>query len=170
MIVIKPISPELALLFKAVRLRALADSPTSFSSTFARESQLSDQEWIRRSERWRGEDAIGYLAFETLKESEACGLVACYAEEDSGMRVGHVISMWVAPEYRCAGVGALLIGALKTWARSRGLEQLTLMVTSVNLGAMDFYLRVGFQMSGKTGPYPNDPAIIEYEMRAPLNQ
>jgi ribosomal protein S18 acetylase RimI-like enzyme len=169
MILLKPITPQTAFLFKGVRLRALADSPTSFSSTHARESRLSDGEWIQRSERWNGEEATGYLAFDTLDETEACGLVACYAEEEGGVRSGHIISMWVDPGYRRAGVGAMLIDALKTWARVRGLQQLTLMVTSVNQGAMDFYRRVGFQMSGKTGPYPNDPAIIEYEMRAPLN-
>lgn len=170
MIVLKPITPESALSFKAVRLRALADSPTSFSSTYALESRLSNEEWIRRSQRWNGDQAVGYLAFDTPTDSDACGLVACFAEEADGVRCGHVISMWVAREYRRAGVGAMLVDALKTWARERGLEQLTLMVTSVNRGAMDFYRRVGFHMSGKTGPYPNDPAITEYEMRAALNK
>ncbi len=168
MILLKPIAPERALFFKAVRLRALADSPTSFSGTYAREGQLSDEEWIRRSERWSGDQAIGYLAFDTSNESEACGLIACYAEEKDGVRSGHVISMWVDPGYRRAGVGAMLIDALKTWARACGLRQLVLMVTSVNQGAMEFYRRIGFQMTGKTGPYPNDPAIVEYQMRAPL--
>jgi ribosomal protein S18 acetylase RimI-like enzyme len=168
MIVLKPIAPKTALLFKAVRLRALADSPTSFSSTYATESRLSDDEWIERSKRWSADEAIGYLAFDARDETEACGLVACYAEEDAIGRSGHIISMWVDPGYRRAGVGAMLIDALKIWARSRGLQQLILMVTSVNQGAIDFYQRIGFQMSGKTGPYPNDPAIIEYEMRVPL--
>jgi ribosomal protein S18 acetylase RimI-like enzyme len=168
MIFLKPITPETALLFKAVRLRALADAPTAFSGTYARESQLSDAEWIQRSHRWSGEEAIGYLAFDGSDPASACGLVACYGQEDGGVRSGHVISMWVDPEYRRAGVGAMLIESLKNWARSRGLEQLSLMVTSVNEGAINFYQRIGFRTSGKTAPYPNDPAILEYEMLAPL--
>lgn len=164
MIFLKPITPEAALMFKTVRLRALADSPLAFSGSYGRESQLSDEEWIERSRRWNGEHATGYLAFVTPDENKACGLVACYAEQVGSVRTGHVISMWVDPAYRRAGVGAMLIEALKNWAQAHGAEELTLMVTSVNQGAMDFYRRVGFQMSGKTGPYPNDPAVIEHEM------
>ncbi len=167
MIFLKTISPETALLFKAVRLRALADSPLAFSSTHEAESRLSDEEWIRRSERWAGESAIGYLAFDSLDEKSSCGLVACYRErhpEDHGLPHAHVISMWVDPAYRRTSVGTLLIEALKDWAKARGLRQLKLMVTSVNQGASDFYGRVGFRLSGKTAPYPNDPAIVEHEM------
>lgn len=168
MILLQPITPDTALLFKAVRLRALADFPLAFSATLARESQLSDEEWIQRSRRWSGDDAIGYLAFDTLNETSACGLVACYSEDAHGIPSGHIISMWVDPAYRRAAVGSMLIDRLKEWARARRLEQLILMVTSVNQGAIDFYRRVGFHMSGRTGPYPNDPAVTEHEMFFPL--
>ncbi len=164
MILLQPITPATALLFKAVRLRALADSPLAFSGTWARESRLSDEEWIERSRRWSGEDAIGYLAFDTRDDSSACGVVACYTDKDRAVPSGHLISMWVHPAYRRAGVGSMLISAVKNWASARGLTQLALMVTSVNQPAMDFYQRVGFRMSGKTAPYPNDPAITEHEM------
>jgi len=39
-----------------------------------------------------------------------------------------------------------------------------LSVVSTNEAAISFYLRLGFTMTGKTEPYPNDPALIEYEM------
>jgi ribosomal protein S18 acetylase RimI-like enzyme len=161
------ISPQTVAIFKAVRLRALSDSPLAFSSTYAKESELSDDEWMRRSERWTRDDAIGYLAMDEC--GEACGLVACYAEEEDGVPRGHIISMWVDPAVRRAGAGKMLIDALMSWAISRGLRELKLMVTSVNQGAIDFYERIGFRMSGKTGPYPNDPAVIEYEMLLPLD-
>ena len=162
------ISPETVSIFKAVRLRALRDSPLAFSSTYAKESQLPDEEWIQRSERWKGNGAIGYLAMHESGAKGACGLVACYSEEEDGVPRGHVISMWVDPAFRRAGLGKILIDALAGWAKSRGLRELKLMVTSVNRGAIDFYQRIGFRMSGKTGPYPNDPAVIEYEMLLPL--
>jgi len=38
------------------------------------------------------------------------------------------------------------------------------MVTSSNHAAMEFYGRLGFSMTGRTEPYPNDPALMEYEM------
>jgi ribosomal protein S18 acetylase RimI-like enzyme len=165
MIRLDRISPENALVFKAIRLRALEDSPTAFGSTYARESKLTDEEWLQRSRRWATEGSIGYIAFEG---ESPCGLVACYTEEQDP-HAAHVISMWVDPGVRRAGAGKVLIEALTTWASSRGLGQLRLMVTSVNAGAIGFYKRLGFRMSGKTEPYPNDPAILEYEMILPLD-
>ena len=168
MVCLKPIAPEMAALFKEVRLRALKDAPLAFSSTYAKESRFPDEEWIKRSNRWNGDEAILYLAFDDAHEEAVCGMVACYAEEEAGVSRGHVISMWVDPRYRRAGVGKLLIDGLQTWAVLRGMRELKLMVTSVNQGAIDFYQRIGFRPSGKTGPYPNDPAVIEYEMLLPL--
>jgi ribosomal protein S18 acetylase RimI-like enzyme len=157
-------------MFRDVRLRALEDAPGAFSSTYAKESQLSDEEWMSRTERWNGNDAILYLAIDDEDVNNACGIVACHSEESAGIPRGHVISMWVDPAYRHTGVGGLLIDALRKWAKSIGLRELALMVTSVNEGAIEFYRRMGFRMSGKTGPYPNDPAVIEYEMLLPLGQ
>jgi ribosomal protein S18 acetylase RimI-like enzyme len=168
MIFLQPVSPQTASAFKEVRLRALQDSPLAFSSTYTRESELPQEEWIARSQRWDGEGSVLYLAFDDLHPLHACGMVACYGEQNSGRLRGHVISMWVDPAYRRAGVGRMLIDALKTWASSRGMHELKLMVTSVNQPAIDFYIRMGFLMSGMTGPYPNDAAVIEHEMLLPL--
>lgn len=161
MIVIKRISPETALVFKDVRLRALRDSPTSFSSTYAKESQLPDEEWVKRAARWGsdGRDAI-FLAFE---DEASCGIVGSQGEAENP-QVAHVISMWVDPEFRRAGVGRALIDTVVEWNRSLGVRVVKLMVTSVSQGAMRFYEEMGFRMTGVTGPYPNDPAIIEFEM------
>jgi ribosomal protein S18 acetylase RimI-like enzyme len=76
--------------------------------------------------------------------------------------------MWVAPEARRAGVGKRLVDAVAEWARSRAMRELKLMVTSVNAGAIAFYYRMGFKMTGKTGVYPNDAAITEFEMARTL--
>ena len=165
MIRLDRISPGNALIFKAVRLRALHDSPKAFGSTYARESLLSEEEWLQRSRRWNTEGSIGYIAFD---REQPCGLVACYSEEENPGS-GHVISMWVDPGYRRAGIGRALIEALSAWAPSQSLRQLRLMVTSVNSGAIEFYRRLGFRMTGRTEPYPNDPGIVEHEMVLPLN-
>jgi ribosomal protein S18 acetylase RimI-like enzyme len=58
----------------------------------------------------------------------------------------------------------MLIDAIVAWAAERGVRTIKLMVTSVNGGAMEFYRRLGFERTGRTEPYPNDPAVVEYEM------
>lgn len=161
MIEIKRITPETALVFKDVRLRALQDSPLAFSSTYARESQFPEEEWQRRVQRCSGggRDAM-FLAF----EGEAvCGIAGSLADANSGERA-QVVSMWVDPACRRGGVGKALIDTIVEWNRMRGVRELVLMVTSVNAGAMAFYERLGFVKTGVTEQYPNDAAIIEYEM------
>ena len=77
---------------------------------------------------------------------------------------GELITMWVAPEARRLGVGRQLMSAIEQWALSHGVKTLKLMVTSVNLSALDFYHSLGFAKTGRIAPYPNDAAIEEYEM------
>jgi len=167
MIEIKRIAPDTALVFKDVRLRALQESPTAFSSTYARESLLPDEEWQRRAARWGGDenDAM-FMAFEG---GTVCGIVGSYVEPEQRERA-QVISMWVDPAYRRAGAGKKLIDAVAAWNRSRGMRELALMVTCVNTGAIAFYEGLGFLKTGVTAEYPNDRAIIEYEMMLPLDQ
>jgi ribosomal protein S18 acetylase RimI-like enzyme len=142
------ITPGNASVFKTIRLKALRDSPSAFGGTYARESELS----------------VGYLAMDS---GSGCGIVAAFLDERDPL-TAHLISMWVAPTHRRAGVGRSLIDAIDAWARGRGAHALRLMVTSSNHSAIEFYKRNGFSMTGNTKPYPNDPALIEYEMSRPV--
>ena len=159
MIIIERIKPQTALVFKDVRLRALLDSPTAFSSTYVKEVQFPDEEWMKRSVRWSSDGSAIFLA---MDGDAGCGMICAFEEE--GRQRAQLISMWVDPGFRRAGVGKLLIEAVVDWVHSRGVRELKLMVTSVNEGAIAFYRRLGFQMTGKTGVYPNDATITEYEM------
>jgi ribosomal protein S18 acetylase RimI-like enzyme len=164
MIAIEPITLENLATFKAIRLRALEDTPSAFASTYARESRMSDEEWMSRVERWSGECGIGFLAFD---EDMACGIAGAYLEPNDRLRA-QLISMWTAPTHRESGVGRMLVNEVAAWARRRGAEVLQLMVTSRNDAAMRFYERLGFKRTGRTEPYPNDAALVEYEMARPL--
>ena len=159
LVVIERITTQNALVFKAVRLRALQESPTAFSSTYEKESQFPDEEWLKRSVRWSSDSSAGFLAYEG---EHARGMVFCF--EDENRDHGQILSMWVDPESRRTGVGRLLIESVVIWAKARQLHELKLMVTSVNEAAIAFYRRLGFTMTGKSEAYPNDPAITEFEM------
>lgn len=167
MISIEPLSPELLEPFKTARLTALQDTPMAFGSTFAKESQLSNEDWLRRATTWNSGRSACFIA---LDERIPCGIVACKCEESAGngSLKAHLLSMWVAPGYRRTGLGARLVSAVEQWARDAGVRNLHLMVTSKNFAAMRFYERCGFAFTGKTEPYPNDPAIYEREMAKPL--
>jgi ribosomal protein S18 acetylase RimI-like enzyme len=160
MTILHPITPQMVSDYKAVRLRALSDSPSAFGSTYLKESQLTDEEWNARAGNLNGERAVGYLAFDG---SEYCGIAACFLDERD-LRKADLVSMWVAPESRRSGAGRLLVDAIARWAAGKGAQHLYLMVTGGNDAAMEFYRRIGFSMTGHTEPYPNDPALMEYEM------
>jgi len=164
MVSLHQITPSLASDYKAVRLRALLDTPSAFGSTYVRESQFSDADWQQRAANLYTPRSIGYLAHYL---DEYCGLAAAYLNVDNPQHA-ELVGMWVAPEHRRTGTGRLLIDAIESWARTAGARTVQLMVTSNNLTAITFYQRLGFSATGRTGPYPNDPAVIEYEMSKPL--
>jgi ribosomal protein S18 acetylase RimI-like enzyme len=162
MIRLEPVTVTNVSIYKAVRLCALQDTPSAFGSTYARESQLTDADWMDRAARSDGERRVMYLA---MDGDAACGIAGDYLDEVDASRA-YLISMWTAPTHRRLGVGRLLVDAVIGWARLRGAGTLLLMVTSNNESAMRFYERLGFAFTGRTDPYPNDPALIEYEMAA----
>ena len=160
MITISPITLQNTWVFKAVRLRALEDAPHAFGSTYAKESQLPDSDWIKRVKRWNGETGAGFLA---MDGPTACGIAGSFLDANDPTRA-QLISMWTAPTHRQRGVGRLLVDEVLRWARGRDAHILLLMVTSINEPAIRFYERLGFTRTGRTQPYPNDSAVIEYEM------
>lgn len=160
MVILTPTTQESAASFKAVRLRALQDTPLAFGSTHAKESQLSDADWEERAAQWNGERATAYLAWDG---NDACGIVACFLDRDDATKA-HLVSMWVAPTHRGRGVGQLLVNKVSDWSRSQRAKTLQLMVTSNNDVAIRFYERLGFTKTGRTEPYPHDATLVEFEM------
>jgi ribosomal protein S18 acetylase RimI-like enzyme len=166
MIVIEPITPQNASIFKAARLRALQDTPSAFGSTYAKESLLTDADWVERAGRWNGETSILLLA---MDEGIAVGIAGSYLDHDDASRA-QLISMWTAPTHRHQGVGRLLVNEILGWTSQRSARTLQLMVTSSNEPAISFYQRLGFTFTGRTEPYPNDPALIELEMSRAISR
>jgi ribosomal protein S18 acetylase RimI-like enzyme len=164
MIAVVPVTPHNVQIFKAVRLLALQDAPYAFSATYAQESRLNDTDWLERTKRWNGENGIGFLA---MDGDAPCGIAGSFLDPEDATRA-KLVSMWTAPTHRQRGAGRLLVDEVSRWAARRGVRVLRLMVTSNNESAIAFYQRLGFTQTGHTEPYPNDPAVVEYEMARPI--
>jgi ribosomal protein S18 acetylase RimI-like enzyme len=165
MITLESVTPQNAMLFKEVRLRALQDTPTAFSSTYADESRLADAEWVERAALQTGEGSIVYLA---MNDSTPCGIAGGFLDKDDASRA-HLVSMWVTTPYRRQGIGRRLVEAIIDWARARHAHALQLIVTSNNATAIQFYKRLGFTFTGKRGSYRNDPTLTDLEMIHPIS-
>jgi ribosomal protein S18 acetylase RimI-like enzyme len=160
MVTVELLSPRWAAALKSVRLRALQDSPTAFTGTYAEESCLSDEEWVNRATTWSSGHSTCYLA---MQEGEPCGIVAGKCDAQDPQRA-YVLSMWVAPAYRRTGLGSTLIRAVQSWAEALGVRKLHLLVTTNNTKAKRFYETCGFALTGLVQPYPHDPELTESEM------
>ena len=159
-ITIESIAPQEAMILKDVRLRALLDTPSAFSSTYEKESLLSDADWIDRAARWSGGRSITYLAKD---HGVPCGIVAAFLDQDD-RALAHLVSMWVAPTQRRRGVGAALVQKIFAWARMHNVQTMKLLVTSNNDAAIRLYEQLGFAMTGNKTPHANDPSLGDCEM------
>jgi ribosomal protein S18 acetylase RimI-like enzyme len=164
LIVIETIISQNLPLFKEVRLRALQEAPYAFGSTYASESAFTDSQWAARLDRWNGVRGVGFIA---LDGGSSCGIAGTLLDEKDPQRA-NLVSMWTAPSHRRTGVGRLLVDQVVEWVGGRNVSTLLLMVTSNNAGAIRFYEKLGFIRTGRTEPYPNDPAVTEYEMSRPI--
>jgi ribosomal protein S18 acetylase RimI-like enzyme len=157
---VRRITPLDIEMFKAVRLRALQDAPFAFGSTYEREAAFSEEDWRGRIERWNGQRGAGFLAIE---RNVPCGIAGSLLDQ-SDCSQAELVSMWTAPTHRRQGVGRLLVASVITWARSREARTVRLMVTNANETAIHSYEHLGFALTGRTEPYPNNPALKELEM------
>jgi 5'-3' exonuclease/ribosomal protein S18 acetylase RimI-like enzyme len=137
-----------------VRLAALADAPCAFASTLDQETGYDERRWRE----WIGR-TVFFLAWHGGRPA---GLVGGFGQEDGGW---HVISMWVSPPARGAGLAGRLIAAVARHARAEGAPALTLWVTDGNDRARAFYRRAGFRSTGRRQPVrPQTPELWEEEM------
>jgi GNAT superfamily N-acetyltransferase len=112
-------------LVREIRLRALADTPSTFASRLEEErDQLADM-WRDRLSR---SDAATFLI---VDETGASGLVTVFLVPAHLSRA-HLVSMWVAPERRRAGLGRALVERVTSWAANHGADTVELWVTDTN--------------------------------------
>ena len=143
---------------REIRLQALRDAPYAFSSTYAGEATLGDDEWHRRATR----DG-SFLAF--LPEVSPAGLGGGYlAAPDTA----ELISMFVRPQARGRGVGEAIIDAVAEWARQKDATTVHLWVTETNKHARLLYERCGFTVTAERQPLPSSPSLVEIGMQRPI--
>jgi len=143
---------------RAVRLAALADSPSAFGSTLEREQQYDEQRWREWSR-----NVATFLAFrDGVPVGMAGGVTGSMADERA------LIAMWVHPDHRNTGIAFRLLDAVRTWSRDNGATRLTLWVTRTNDAAATLYRRAGFTETGESKPLPSNPTLTEDQLALDL--
>lgn len=134
-------------LYRALRLKALADAPDAFGSTYARERSRSDAAWAERLDC----DPDADLALVAEAHGEGIGLVWGHIDPAARATV-YIYQMWVAPGHRGRGVGAALLDRVIDWARERRARRVVLGVTRGHSPARRLYERAGFRPVGRPEP------------------
>ncbi len=130
-------------LYREIRLRALAQSPSAFTATLADEADHGEAFWRERMTR----------SYRLLAERDQIpqGIVSLgvYDEEPSA---AEVFGLYVVPEARGTGVSWRLVEAAAALATQNGYVQLYYWVGTDNGRAIGFANNFGFRSSGYRRP------------------
>jgi GNAT superfamily N-acetyltransferase len=141
-----------------VRLKSLADAPDAFGSTYA-ESLERPEEWWRNRAAGAAENDEQTLVL-AWDGDEPIGIAGAFTEGD----VWLVISMWVDPAWRRAGVGRQLLDAVVAWVRSVDGRPIRLSVTDGNDAARRLYEDYGFRDTGASEPLRSNTTLTIREL------
>lgn len=158
---IRRIGPDDWQQLRDVRLAALQEAPDAYESTYDNERRLTEDDWRAR---------IGRAAqFVAVTDGTPVGIaVGLFDPEDCAPHERLLVSIWVAPTHRGAGISARLMDAVAEWARADGASALLLDVGTHNQPAWRAYERYGFRPTGRRHPMPRDPSILEETMTLTL--
>ena len=150
---------------KAVRLAALSESPSAFGSSHAAEVDQSDDHWVSRAS--LGASGRHSVTFFAVVDQSVVGIVGGYRSDPDGSSI-ELVSMWVSPAHRRAGLAAMLVQAVVAWASETDATSVDLWVTRGNDAAVRLYEAAGFRETGEHQPLPSDPCKDELRMRRAL--
>lgn len=133
--------------YQKLRLRALEECPTAFSSSYADELRRSPSEVASRV---TAAPDGSFCVFGAFLDEQLVGVLAFVRPSREKLRHwAELAGMYVASEARQRGLGSALIDAAIVHARSlSGMRQLKLTVNATNLGARSLYQSKAFECFG----------------------
>jgi ribosomal protein S18 acetylase RimI-like enzyme len=144
-----------------LRLRALADSPWAFGSSYERELGHGSDWWEARA---RQDGDVVYVATDG---DALVGMAGGFFPEQG---VVMLWGMWIAEEARGHGLGRALVESVIAWARAAEAATIRLEVTDTERAraAAALYRSLGFEPTGERAPLDSNPSLETIVMsRAP---
>jgi len=151
--------------YRALRLRALADSPSAFSTTLAEAQARDDSAWSRQVA--RGAESSAEIALVAESEARWVGLAWCGIDAEDRHRAW-LAQMWVDPSFRSVGTGRQLLDAAIRWAAQLDARVMVLSVTCDNTAATRLYASAGFRPVGAPEPLRPGSNLLAQPMRLDL--
>jgi GNAT superfamily N-acetyltransferase len=139
---LRRLGPEDWRAYREIRLRALTDSPDSFSATHAGALAMPETQW---RERLVGPSPV-WAVFEA---GHPVSMGGGFPAPDGA--TAQVVGMWTAPEARGRGYARLLLREIIAWTTAAG-RTAYLQVTEGNAAARALYVECGFVPTGERSP------------------
>lgn len=164
---IRRISARDAEHLRELRLLTMADAPYAFSSSYDRERDRPDGFWQRLGN--QSDEGVSGVTLVAVDEDRWIGLAGVFLD-DADNSCGYVWGMWVAEDRRRAGIGRMLIAAIREWGVTRQLTRLRLSVSDSERSdpARRLYESVGFVPTGEVEPMASNPALRAHVMTLAL--
>lgn len=150
--------------FRRIRLEALRTDPAAFGSSYAAEASQSDELWQARlaaTDQKTGRQ----IALLAKRGVETVGLIGAYRDE----RTWRIISLFVSPRARRAGIGrALVREVLKAIHGTGGPPSIELTVNAERKRVVAFYEDLGFRVESELRGQvmgdgkPHDELVMRY--------
>jgi len=164
---IRALYPDEWAVYRALRLRSLADAPDAFYSTLASESARTADDWAARL----SAAAVSGKDCPLVAELDGQPAGLCWAKMDGvNPELMHLYQMWVAPECRGHGVGQGLLETALDWGREREVRFVELDVTLGNSSAQRLYERAGFKAVNSPSPMRTGSALMLQQMRLVMDK
>jgi ribosomal protein S18 acetylase RimI-like enzyme len=158
---VQVLGPDDWQLWRELRLEALTESASAFSSTLAQWTGPGDTE-----ERWRARLSTVAMNVVLWLCGAPAGMVSASVRADDAVEL---ISMWVAPPARGRGVGDTAVRAVVNWADRR---EVVLSVKADNKPAIGLYRRHGFVDAGQSPDDVNErllPPVCDQRHLQPVH-
>lgn len=149
----------------ALRLAALQTDPDAFGDQYVVASRRTTTEW----ENWLAERANGNdrELFVLMESGGYVGMCGAGINRDS-VKHGFIWGVYIRPDYRGQGGGALLMATAHRWLAARGGVNVEAKVAAPNEVAIKFYRRIGYDILKQDGTLREGSSIPVYPIRIKL--
>jgi putative acetyltransferase len=103
-------------------------------------------------------EGVAFYVLRAASEAAGCGGIKIVDQE-----YGELKRMYVRPQFRGRGYGAMILDHLSEYARSQGILLLRLETGVHQQAAIRLYEHCGFRRIPPFGSYTNDPLSLCYE-------
>ncbi len=133
-----------------ITITHLKPGDSSVTSYARLRSEMWDIEPAKNEEEVQGQlsDQEHWAVFIACSEDACVGFLEVwlreYAEGADTSPVGYLEGWFVEPEYRCKGIGRMLVEAGENWARKQGCSEMASDAAVDNVGGIHAHLQLGY--------------------------